>query len=148
MRARYSSQQGYVLSTKRAQRQTIRPTQRRIKFGPTAAKYLGLGVLAVLAVVMLSQSTGNNTAAYDQSNLRKDISEVNQNVESLKLEAKRATSVEEVQKAAVRAQMTPMPPGADFVEGGEVAGVSTLSIPSPTPTPTPSPSSPPATPKP
>lgn len=146
MRARYSSQQGYVISTKRAKRQVIRPTQRRIKFGPTAAKYLGLGVLAVLAVVMLSQSTGNNTAAYDQSNLRKDISEVNQNVESLKLEAKRATSVEEVQKAAVRAQMTPMPAAVDYVEGGEVAGASTLAIPGSSPSPS-SPSST-ATPKP
>ncbi|MEI8004085.1 MAG: hypothetical protein WCG94_07080, partial [Methanothrix sp.] len=69
-----------------------------------------------------------------QSELRQQISQTEQDVESLKLEAKRATSIEEVQKAAVRQNMVAMPP-AEHVSAGEVAGASTLALPTPTPTP-------------
>lgn len=125
MGARYSRTSGYTISRRSAPtRATVRTVQRRVKLGPTAAKILGFGVLAVLAVLMLSSSSKSNTSLYDQNKARKDISQVNQDIERLKLEAKRAQALQEIQNSAVRASMVPAE-DVEFIEEGEVAGAAT-----------------------
>lgn len=124
MRARYSRQRGYVIARQRTARSTVRTSQRKFKFGPTAAKYLGLAVLAVLAVVMLTQSSKNSTNAYTQNQLRKEIGQEDQDIERLRLEARRAQSIQEIQDTGVKQEMQPMG-DVQYVEKGEVAGVST-----------------------
>jgi hypothetical protein len=124
MRARYSRQQGYSVSRPTRRATTIRPTQQKMTLGPTTAKYLGLTALAVLAMVMLSQANGSSTAGYTQAELRKEIGQVNQDIERLKLEAKRAQSVQEIEKSVVRKDLA-QPKQVEYIEKGEVAGVST-----------------------
>lgn len=125
MGARYSSRSGYTVTRKTpVRRPAVRTVQRRVKFGPTTAKFFGLGVLAILAVVMLTQSSTNATNAYKQSDVREDISHVEQDVERLKLEAKRAESLQSIQDTKVKDQMEPVK-SSDYVEAGDVAGAST-----------------------
>ena len=122
--ARYSRSKGYTIA-RTSQRPMVRTTQRRVKLGPTTAKYIGLAVLAVLAVIMLSQSSTNATSAYEQNKLRKDTSQVSQDIERLKLEAKRAQSLQSIQNSPVKDQMAPMDDSVENIDQGQVAGVST-----------------------
>lgn len=122
--ARYSRSKGYVIA-RSTQRPMVRTTQRRVKLGPTTAKYLGLAVLGVLAIIMLSQSSTNATSAYEQNKIRKESSQVSQDIERLRLEAKRAQSIQSIQDTQVKEQMQPMGDDVEFVETGEVAGAST-----------------------
>lgn len=124
MRARYSKQQGYVIASRRSNRPTIRTVQRKISFGPTTAKYFGLAVLAVLAVIMLTRSTASSTGAYEQFQLKKEIGTVESEIEQMRAEANRAKSIEEIQNTALKDQMQQMQ-AADHIEEGEVAGAST-----------------------
>lgn len=125
MGARYSRTSGYTVSRRSApSRPTVRTVQRKITLGPTAAKVLGIGVLAVLAILMLSSSSKSSTSLYDQNKLRKDISQVQQDTDRLKLEAQRAKSAEEIQKSALKEQMVPAE-NVEFIEKGEVAGAAT-----------------------
>lgn len=146
MSARYSKQQGYVISKRAPNRMTVRSVKRRVRFGPTVAKYIGLGTLAVLAIFMIAQSSTGSTGAYKQNALNKQISQVNQDIQQLQLEAERAQSLQAISNTPVQAQMTPIK-NVTYV-GGEVAGVSTSrpatgsSSPSPSPTPVPANSSP------
>jgi hypothetical protein len=73
---------------------------------------------------MLTQSSTNATSAYKQTAVRKQISQSDQDIEQLKLEAKRAQSLQSVQQTAVKDQMQPAT-SVDYVEKGDVAGVST-----------------------
>jgi ABC-type phosphate transport system auxiliary subunit len=98
--------------------------QRKVTLGPTAAKILGVAVLTVLAVLMLSSSSKSSTSLYDQNKTRQDLSQVNQDIERLRLEARRAQSLEEIQKSAVKEQMVPAD-NVQFIERGEVAGAAT-----------------------
>jgi len=95
-----------------------------LKFGPTAAKLFGFGVLAILAVVMLSQAGGNTTNAYQQNQLRQQTSQADQDIQNLQLEAQRAQSIQQIQSSPVKAQMQPVQ-SVGYVEQGAVAGVST-----------------------
>jgi hypothetical protein len=125
MGARYSRTSGYTISRRSTpSRPTVRTVQRKVTLGPTAAKIMGIGVLAVLAVLMLSSSSKSNTSLYDQNQARKDISQVNQDIERLKLEAKRAASIEAIQQSPVKDSMVPTDK-VEFIEKGEVAGAST-----------------------
>lgn len=125
MGARYSHKSGYTISRRTAPtRSTVRTVQRKVTLGPTAAKILGVGVLAVLAVLMLSSSGKSNTSLYDQNQARKDLGQVNQDIERLKLEAKRAQSLQEIQNTPVKEQMVPAE-NVEFIERGEVAGAAT-----------------------
>lgn len=125
MAARYSRHAGYTVS-KRApiRRQTVRTVQRRVRFGPTTAKFFGLAVLAILAVIMLTQSSTNATTAYKQTEIRNQVGQADQDIEQLQLEAKRAQSLQAVQQTPVKDQMQPMGQ-VDYVEKGDVAGAST-----------------------
>ena len=125
MGARYSKQAGYTV-TRRApvRRKTVRTVQRGVKFGPTTAKYFGLAVLGILAIVMLTQSSTNATNAYKQNEIKKEISHIDQDVERLKLEAKRAESLQTIQQSALKDQMEPVKQ-VEPVEKGEIAGAST-----------------------
>lgn len=124
MGARYSRQTGYTISRRAIKRPTIRTVQRRVRFGPTAAKFIGLGVLTILAVIMLTQSSTSATQAYKQNQLRQETSQVEQDIARLQLEAKRAQSLENIQKTTLKDQMEPVG-GVDFLKPGEVAGAST-----------------------
>lgn len=127
MGARYSRHAGYTIARRQQnQRPTMRTVQRRVKFGPTTAKVMGLVVVAILATVMLTQSSTDATNVYKQNNLRKQMSRVDQDIERLRLEAKRAQSIQSIEQTAVKDQMQPTG-RIDFVqkEEGDVAGVST-----------------------
>ncbi|CAN5166060.1 hypothetical protein BH11PAT4_BH11PAT4_7940 [soil metagenome] len=125
MRARYSRTRGYVVSSRRpVARQTIRTNTQNVKFGPMAARYFGMLILVVLAVVMLTRSSSSSTEAYAQKELRKEVGKASQEIEQLKLEAKRAQTIQEIQNTASKEGMQPIK-DAEFVEKGQVAGVST-----------------------
>lgn len=122
MGARYSRTTGYTVARRTPARPTVRTVQRRVKFGPTTAKYFGLAVLAILAVIMLSQVGGDNTSAYKQTALRREASQVSQDNANLQLEATRLQSVQAIQSA--KKDMVPVT-DVTHVEQGDVAGVST-----------------------
>jgi hypothetical protein len=125
MRARYSRQQGYVIARRRTTtRPTVRTVQRKLTFGPTTAKYFGLVVLAILAIVMLTRSSASSADAYQELQLNKEIGSSEQKIEEMKLEAKRAQSIQEIQNTALKDQMQPMQ-NVEYPEKGEVAGAST-----------------------
>ena len=125
MSARYSKQTGYTVARRSAStRRSTRTVQRRVKFGPTAAKYFGLAILAVLALITLTSSSSSSTTAYEQTDLRQQSSQVEKDIEQLKLEAKRAQSLQAVQNSSVKEGMEPVK-DAGFVESGEVAGATT-----------------------
>ncbi|HSI20244.1 MAG TPA: hypothetical protein VLA04_00845 [Verrucomicrobiae bacterium] len=125
MGARYSRTSGYTISRRTAStRPTVRTVQRKVALGPVAAKLVGLGVLAVLAILMLTSSGRSSTSLYDQNKMRQEISEINRDTEQLKLEAKRAQSLQEIQQTAVKQQMVPAD-DVEFIEKGDVAGAST-----------------------
>ena len=129
MRTRYSRTRGYVVDRRPKARPTVRTVQRKITFGPAAARYLGLGVLVVLGIIMFSRAGDNSTSAYTTSQLNKDIGQANQDIDELKLAAKRAESLQAIQNTAAKDAMVPVS-SAQFisqgnVDTGEVAGVAT-----------------------
>lgn len=125
MATRYSSKTGYTVTKRKpVRRQTVRTVQRRVKFGPTTAKFLGLGVLGILAIVMISQSSSNATTAYKQNEVRTEVSKNQQDIDRLQLEAKRAQSLQSIQNTPVKDKME-QATSIDQVEVGDVAGVST-----------------------
>lgn len=126
MRARYSRNTGYVITNRRAAaRPTIRTAQKKLALGPTTAKFLGLAVLAVLAVVMLTRSSASSTDAYQQFELKKAIGGVEREIEQMRLEAQRAQSIQEIQNSVLKEAMQPMDQ-VEYIEEGEVAGASTV----------------------
>jgi len=127
MGARYSRNQGYTISKRSVGRAPVRTTQKKISFGPTTAKFFGLAVLAILMLVMVSNSTKGATNPYDENAIRQQISQVDQDIDSLKVQAQRDQAVANIQQSPVVSQMVPMDPQTDpqYVEKGNVAGVST-----------------------
>jgi hypothetical protein len=125
MGARYSRTSGYTISRRTAPtRSTVRTVQRKVKLGPAAAKVIGIGVLAVLAIFMLISSNKSTTNLYDNTTTQKAVSETNRETENLKLQAKRAQSLEAAQSSTVKDQMVPAD-NVQFIEKGDVAGAST-----------------------
>jgi len=138
MAARYSRHAGYTISERKktAPRSTVRTVPRTVSFGPTAARYFGIGILAVIAVVMLTQSSTRATSAYKQTDLRNQLSQVQGDINSLNLEAQRAQSLQSIQNSQAATQMVPVQPqDVQFVEKGQVAGVATARPDNATPTP-------------
>ena len=125
MSARYSGQAGYTVRKRAAVRRPgVQKTQSKFKLGPTTAKFLGLAVLAILGAVMVSQSSGNATTSYKQSDIRDSISQADQDVDRLQLEAQRAQSLAAIQSSPVKDSMV-QTTQTEQVETGNVAGVST-----------------------
>jgi TolA-binding protein len=134
MGARYSRHSGYTISKRRsATRATVRSAPVKFTFGPNTARYFGLGVLAVIAIVVVTQSSTRATSAYQQNDLRQQLGQTNTDIDSLKLEAKRAQSLQNIESASVAKDMQPVD-DVTYVEKGDVAGVSTTA-PSNSPTP-------------
>ena len=127
MGARYSRSAGYTISKRTVSRPPVRTTQKKLTFGPTTAKLFGMAVLAILALVMVANSNKSATDPYSQNALRQQISQVQQDNDSLKLQAQRYQAVASIQQTPVKAEMTPMDPQNEpqYVEKGTVAGVST-----------------------
>ena len=126
MAARYSRQSGYTISKRNTavRRTTQRTVASKVGFGPTTARYIGLAVLAIIAMVMLTQQSTRATGAYKENDLRKSISQVSGDVDALQLEAKRAQSLQSLSASAVATGMQPAT-SVTYVEHGQVAGVST-----------------------
>jgi hypothetical protein len=124
MGARYSRQTGYTISKRTASRPTMRTVKRRISFGPTAAKFMGLAVLAILLLIISGQSGATSGAAYTANGLGQATSKVEQEISDMKLNAERSKSIEEIQKTEVKDQMQVVQQ-VNYVEKGEVAGVTT-----------------------
>lgn len=128
MSARYSRQTGYTIAKRQPRRAAIRTVQRQVRFGPTTAKFLGLAVLAILALIMVAKSGTNATSAYQKNDLNKAISQQEQDLDSLRLNAKRAQSLQEAQTSPVKDQLQTAG-NVHYVqkgdEKGQVAGVST-----------------------
>jgi hypothetical protein len=124
MGARYSRTTGYTIARRAPARPTVRSVQRRVKFGPTTAKYFGLAILAVLAVIMLSQGGAHNVAAYKITDVRQQSSQVTQDIDRLKLEATRLQSVQAIQSTSAKDTMEAVT-SVTHIEQGDVAGVST-----------------------
>lgn len=131
MGARYSRTSGYTISRRTAPtRSTVRTVQRKIKLGPTAAKVIGIGILAVLAILMIGSSGKSSTGLYDQKTTRDAVSQTNQDIDNLKLQAKRAQSLQEAQTSPIKDQMVP-DDTVQYIEKGDVAGVTTTATPTP-----------------
>ena len=126
MAARYSRQSGYTISKSGSpvRRTTQRTVPNKVGFGPTTARYIGLSVLAIIALVMLTQQSTRATGAYKENDLRKSISQVSGDVDALQLEAKRAQSLQALSASAAAQGMQP-DTNVSYVEHGQVAGVST-----------------------
>ena len=126
MAARYSKQSGYTISKRSApvRRTTQRTVAGKVGFGPTTARYIGLAVLAIIALVMLTQQSTRATGAYRENDLRKSVSQVSGDVSALQLEAKRAQSLQSLSASSVAPGMQPVG-NVTYVEQGQVAGVST-----------------------
>ena len=126
MAARYSRQSGYTISKRSTavRRTTQRTVASKVGFGPTTARYIGLAVLAIIAMVMLTQQSTRATGAYKENDLRKSISQVSGDVDALQLEAKRAQSLQSLSASAIATGMQPAT-SVTYVEHGQVAGVST-----------------------
>ena len=73
---------------------------------------------------MVSQSSGNATTSYKQSDIRDSISQADQDVDRLQLEAQRAQSLAAIQSSPVKDSMV-QTTQTEQVETGNVAGVST-----------------------
>jgi hypothetical protein len=102
----------------------MRTVKRRISFGPTAAKFMGLAVLAILLLIISGQSGATSGAAYTANGLGQATSKVEQEISDMKLNAERSKSIEEIQKTEVKDQMQVVQQ-VNYVEKGEVAGVTT-----------------------
>ncbi len=125
MGARYSRNTGYTISKRTVARAPMRTTQKRVTFGPTTAKFFGLAVLAILALVMLS-NTKSATSPYTDSALRNNISQVDQENTNLQLQAERYQAINAISQDPAKAQMVPMSSSEPtYVDKGDVAGVST-----------------------
>ena len=124
MGARYSRQAGYTIAKRQARRPANRTVQRQVKFGPTTAKYLGLAILGILALVMVTRASTSATEAYNQNKIRTDTSKVNAEVDNLRLEARREQALESVKKSQDAQQMVDSGQ-VNYVEQGDVAGAST-----------------------
>lgn len=129
MTARYTRNSGYTVQRRSARpRKVTRTVERKLSLGPNAAKVIGFSLLALLAFVMVSTSGSSNSALYEQAALRQDISEVEQEIEQLKVDTDRARSLQAVNQSAVKAELVPIGTDVQYL-GGEVAGVRTEEAP-------------------
>ena len=128
MSARYSRQSGYTIA-RRATKPTSRTVQRRVKFGPTTAKYIGLAVLGILALVMVTRVTTTSTDVYNQNKIRTETSKANAEVDTLRLEARREQAISRIKPSPDPGTLQTADKveyvSVGDVERGTVAGVST-----------------------
>lgn len=129
MTARYTRNSGYTVQRRSSKpRKVVRTVERKLTLGPNAAKVIGFSLLALLAFVMVSTSGSSNSALYEQAALRQDISEVEQEIEQLKVDTDRARSLQAVNQSAVKAELVPIGTDVQYLDG-EVAGVRTEEAP-------------------
>ena len=99
--------------------------RRRLRFGPTIARFFALAILTILAVIALTSSTGNATRLYEKSDLVKEKAKLDTEVDELKFWAKRQQSFQAIDKAEIKNQLVPID-NPDYINSqqGEVAGAS------------------------
>lgn len=104
-------------------RRTIR---RRFRIGPAIGRVLAGGVLAVLALLALAQSTGREKTVYEATGLREQEGSVTQEVNDLKLLEARAKTLERIAQSQVKNDMVPVGDDVEYLDSGSsVAGAST-----------------------
>jgi hypothetical protein len=124
MSARYSRQAGYTIDKRNVRKPAVRTVQRRVKFGPNTAKYFGLAILGILALIMVAKTTDISTLGYKQNQIRATSSKVAADVDALKLEATRDKAIQNIQNSPVKDTLQTAGQ-VDYVQQGDVAGVST-----------------------
>ncbi|KKQ86429.1 MAG: hypothetical protein UT11_C0071G0003 [Berkelbacteria bacterium GW2011_GWA2_38_9] len=82
--------------------------RRRLRFGPTIARFFALVILTILAVIALTSSTGNATRLYEKSDLVKDKAKLDTEVEELMFWAKRQQSFQQIDKPEIKDQLVPI----------------------------------------
>lgn len=104
-----------------------RIVRRRLRFGPTIARFFALVILTILAVIALTSSTGNATRLYEKSDLVKEKAKLDTEVEELKFWAKRQQSFQQIDKDEIKNQLTPIdnPDYIDDQPKEEVTGTQT-----------------------
>ena len=132
MGARYSRHAGYTVARRNTtQRTPTRTVSRRFKLGPNTARYIGLAVLAIIGLVVVTQSNNGVTRQYSDQKVTQSLAQENASIEALKLEAQRAQSLSAITQSAQKDSMVPI--GSDVTHvSGDVAGATTAT-PSPTP---------------
>lgn len=109
----------YLASPRKA-----RIIHRRLRFGPTIAKFFALVILVILGVVALTSSTNSATKLYKKSNLIKERGKISAEVEDLKFWAERQKTLKNIDSEAIKQNMVPVD-NPDYIEqSGEVAGSS------------------------
>lgn len=104
-------------------RRTIR---RRFKIGPAIGRVLAGAVLAVLALMALTQSTGREKAIYQATALREEQGGVQQEINDLKLLEARAKTLERIAQSEVKSEMVSVGDDVEYLDDvAAVAGAST-----------------------
>lgn len=104
-------------------RRTIR---RRFKIGPAIGRVLAGAVLAVLALMTLTQSSGREKAIYQATALREEQGSVQQEINDLKLLEARAKTLERISQSEVKKEMVPVGDDVEYLDdNATVAGTST-----------------------
>jgi hypothetical protein len=125
MAARYSHTAGYSITKRTPRRRAmVHSSKPRLKFGPIVSKLSALAVVGVLAATMIAQSSNTATNAYKQTDVRKEVGKVEQDIERLQLEAQRAQSLQAITQSQARQNLVESTE-VKQVELGQVAGVST-----------------------
>jgi len=106
------------MSTKKA-----RIIRRRLRFGPTIAKFFALIILTVLAILMLTNSSSNATQLYQKSDTIKDKADLEQQIDDLQFWISRQKTLQSITNTGLKDQMEPIQ-NPDYLDQneGNVAG--------------------------
>lgn len=96
--------------------------RRRLRFGPTIGRFLALIILTILAVIMLTNSTGNATKLYEKSTISKKKADLAEEVKELEFWVERQQTLKSITSGDLVNQLEPIN-DPDHIEG-EVAGQS------------------------
>jgi len=102
----------------------MRVASKRVVLGPTTAKYLAVGFVAVLALAAVFQKGAVVSTNYKNREVRGGIASVRQDLEALSLERSRQLSLEALKASAVAQELVPVESYVTIGEG-VVAGVAT-----------------------
>ena len=135
MSARYSHKTGYTIARRQpVRRATVRTVERRVKFGPTTAKYIGLAILGIIAISLTASKVGvSTTQVYNNTQLSTQVNQEQQKLESLQEQASRLQSLAAVQSNPDLTKQYSSPGPIDQISStpgptptGQVAGVATV----------------------
>lgn len=94
-----------TLVARRNQNLYRQPTQ--LVLGPTSATFVVIALIAVLALLYLTQITKTNVFGYRVSTLTSQLNQIRADKQDLSVEAARLTSIQATQQSAVARTMVP-----------------------------------------